>query len=141
MNVTRSIVFGIALFVCAIAFGMLNLAIGWATPEVYSLKAYGLTWLLYIPTTLLLAKWYFKMVTPTIAIGFQLGLIAVVVHIAIHGLIYLGLVATGGDASTVVESLTGWEYYVTLTIILFTTTFAGFEFDGTYSMPERDSAE
>ncbi len=99
------------------------------------LKEYIGMWIVSVPIVLVLAKWYFKMEAPTTKKGFMLGVIALVIG-AILDVVVLSILAP--RLETTFSELykvfyTDWKFYLAAFEILALTTFAGFEFDATYT--------
>jgi len=103
-----------------------------------SLSGYGLFWVINIPVVLGLCKWYFKMEAPTLNKGFMLGVFALIVGVLLDAI----LLSISSSAASVpfqqmaMELYGDWRFYVALAEVLLLTTYAGFEFDGTYTKPE-----
>jgi hypothetical protein len=137
MNTKRAIGFGVILYLISfIVFGAIMLVMG-IGPENYSeglgLREYIIWWILYIPIVLLLAKWYFKKDAPTLKKGFHFGLIAVGIAFVGDGLSVLGAWAVGESLDTFKVLYTDWKLYATIVWIVTLCSYAGYEFDGTYS--------
>lgn len=97
----------------------------------------GLAYLIYgillVPATLLLAKWFFKTMNPTWQRGLALGIITIVFSLALDGLMVAGMYFGGEPLDDFAIMYTSWEFYATLVWLIAITTFAGWEFDGTYT--------
>lgn len=133
MNYQRAVGFAALLYIAAFLVGILAFAFGWANSTGYSTSAFVLTWVLYIPAVLILAKWYFKAVAPTTRRGFLLGVITILVS-AVLDLIFIGITAAMGESvEAFVQLYKSWEFYVTVMWVVLLTTFAGYEFDKTYT--------
>ncbi len=91
-----------------------------------------------IPIVLLLAKWYFKKVLPTVKNGLQLGIVAIIVSLIFDGLSIGATIAVGQSIDVFTALYTDWKFYVTVIEILLLTTFAGFEFDATDTPVTQD---
>lgn len=133
MNYKRAISFAVILYIFSMLLGFISLGLGWATPTEYSLQAFTLTWVVYIPAILFLAKWFFKRVAPTTQRGFQLGLITIFVSVCLDLFFIAATAAAGQPIGAFAEMYASWEFYATIGLVLVLTTFAGYEFDKTYT--------
>ncbi len=135
MNIKRSLGFAVLLYAISfIIFGGTASLFGHRSlTELPPLGVFVVIWLLSIPVVLLLAKWYFKKVMPTPKAGFRLGVLAVAVAFLLDGLVVLGTYASGESLDTFAAMYADWKVYATIVEIVLLTTYAGFEFDGTYT--------
>ncbi|MBU2542635.1 hypothetical protein KJ785_03685 [Patescibacteria group bacterium] len=128
MNIKRAIIFGIGVWIAAFVIISILMFTPWFKDS--QTRAQVTWWILEIPAVLLLAKWYFKMDPPTIKKGFLLGVIGLVVGIILDSVITVPLF---------VKSYTvffgNWLMYVGFVWGIVLTTYAGYEFDATYSKP------
>lgn len=133
MNYKRALSFALILYV---VFFVLMMGAQTATGSfVFGLKEYIGMWVITIPIVLILAKWYFKLDAPTTKKGFMLGIIALIVG-AILDVLIIGISAPrfGMTFSEMYNIFyTDWKFYVAVIEILALCTFAGFEFDATYT--------
>ena len=102
-----------------------------------SFNVYLLTWVLYIPLVLLLAKWYFKKDSPTLKKGFRLGIISIIVALLLDGLSILGTYYAGESLDMFMAMYTSWEFYFTIIWVIALTSYAGYEFDATFTKPDK----
>ena len=133
MNYKRAVSFALVLYAIFLSLGMATQAVNGTF--VMGLKQYIFWWIVSIPIVLVLAKWYFKLDAPTTKKGFMLGIIALVVG-AILDLLVIGISAprVGMTFSEMYKIFyTDWRFYVGVIEILALCTFAGFEFDATYT--------
>ncbi len=126
MNTKRAVLFGVLLWVFIFVLLSIIMFIPILAEKV--LTQHLIFWALLIPLVLLLAKWYFKAEQPTIKRGFLLGLIAIIVGTVLDLIITVPLFVRSYDTF-----FTDWKLYVGFAEILLLTTYAGFEFDGTFS--------
>lgn len=133
MNTKRALIFSVLWY--AISFLIILAFQAIFSTSVFGLREYAWFWVLSIPLVLGLAKWYFKMDAPTTQKGFMLGVVALVVGLVLD-VVIVGLI-TQNQGTAFGELF--WQYYgdplfyVTLVEILLLTTYAGFEFDATYT--------
>ena len=135
MNYKRAILFGIWLYLLSfVLFAILQFipGIGAETYEA-SLSTYIVNWIAYIPITLLWAKWYFKKDEPTIKKGFFLGVISIVVAFVLDGVSVMGTLAVGESLEVFKALYFDWKFFVTILWVIVLCTFAGWEFDGTFT--------
>ena len=89
-----------------------------------------------IPVILVCAKWYFRKFQPSTRRGLFLGIFTLVVSCVLDVI----LVASSTPEEGVVKMLgtlyADWKFYVTVIIVIGTATYAGFEFDRTYTFDE-----
>ena len=131
MNYKRAIYFALMLYVITfIVFGVIQ----------YFYPATNLTgciifWILNIPIVLMLSKWFYKMDAPTAKKGFLLGVITVCVGVVLDICLFgVGAVAQGVSFSKMLATMySDWKMYVALGEIILLTTWAGVEFDATYT--------
>lgn len=131
MTIKRVIGFALLLYVATfLVYGVVQLVPNAAFP---SLLGYGIFWVLNIPIVLILAKWYFKRIAPSPKRGLQLGVFAIVVAFILDGLFW-GLALAGGQgASEFSQMYSDWKFYLTILEVIALCTYAGYEFDKTYS--------
>ena len=130
MNHKRAIGFGVMLWLSMfvaffILMGLLKLG---------SSMLYPIVWILLIPIILLLAKWYFKMDPPTTMKGLCLGLIGVGI-----GLLLDMVITAPFIIKSYMTYFSTWQMYVIFFEIIALCTYAGWEFDKTYTPPEKTS--
>jgi len=139
MNYKRALGFAALLY-------FLTLFIGWGVGLLMGLEQ-TLTeipwsmwiagWVINVVLILALGKWFFKKVEPTAKNGLILGVITVVFGLVFDGLSIWGAVSSGQDTGIFVAMYSDWRFYLTVLEVLVLTTFAGFEFDSTYSAPKE----
>lgn len=130
MNIKRAIGFSFMLYIIMLlVFMPLSIMLG---PDRQGL-AYLIYAMLLVPATLLLAKWFFKAMNPTWQRGLVLGIITIVVSLLLDGLMVAGMYFAGESLADFTIMYTSWEFYAALVWLVLITTFAGWEFDGTYS--------
>lgn len=131
MNIVRALLFSIMLYAASFVVYALSSFIGFS--EDPTLGQYILFWILNIPLTLYLAKWYFRVQEPTLKHGVLLGIIAVLVAFFFDG-VSIGATAAAGKSIEVFKNMYGdWKFYVTVFEIIALCAFAGYEFDKTYT--------
>ncbi len=129
MNYKRALIFGIGVWVAAFVTISIFMFAPWFKES--QLRIQIAWWLIEIPAVLLLAKWYFKMDPPTIKKGFLLGVIGLVV-----GTVLDMVITVPFFVKSYAVFYTNWLMYVGFVWGIVLTTYAGFEFDATYSKPE-----
>ena len=137
MNMKRGIGFAVMLYVSSFIIYMILAALGLISMEEYTLTAFVIGWIVNIPLVLLLAKWYFKQAAPTLRNGIHLGVLTIIVSLILDGLMVAGALAAGESLEQFKELYTSWPFYVTVFEIILLTAYAGYEFDGTYTAPEK----
>ena len=83
-----------------------------------------------ILAVLLMSKWYFKMDPPTIKKGFLLGVIGLVFGTFLDIVIIVPFFV-----KSYAVFYTNWLMYVGFVWTIILTTYAGYEFDATFSKP------
>ncbi|MBT3816773.1 MAG: hypothetical protein HOE80_00280 [Candidatus Magasanikbacteria bacterium] len=86
-------------------------------------------YVLFIPVLLLLAKWYFRTETPTALLGLYFGITLSVVLTALDMLFGVPIHFGGGYA----EFYLNWYMFMMYVEFLLVCTYAGWEFDATYT--------
>lgn len=126
MKYTRALLFGVFLW----AFVYIAISILMFVPGIkdQTFFQYLILWVLFIPFVLFIAKWYFQMDEPTTKKGFMLGVIALLVSLALDCLITVPLFVKSYSVYFSNNYL-----YIGLLEVLFLTTYAGYEFDATYT--------
>ena len=89
-------------------------------------------WVLMVPAVMFLAKWYFRTVTPTVKSGLKLGIIAVIV-----GTILDAAITVPFFVKSYAVFYTNIFMYIGVVWGIVLTTYAGYEFDTTYTQPEE----
>ena len=127
MNYTRALGFSLLLYVSGF------FVLPFINREELSLGNFVFIWAFYVPIVLLLAKWFFRKVPASIKNGFVLGIFAIGIASILDG-IFVYMVITGGESRALFKELySSWMFYVTVIEIIALTTYAGFEFDKTYT--------
>ncbi len=89
-----------------------------------------------IPAILVCAKWYFRKFQPSTRRGLLLGIFALIISCVLD-LILVLVSMPGGEGMKMLGTLyTDWKFYATVVILVGTATYAGFEFDRTYTFDE-----
>lgn len=130
MNIKRAVGFGAMLWI--LIFVLLSILLFLPFLEGRTLAVHVIFWIFLIPIVLLLAKWYFKADPPTMKKGFFLGIIGVIVGIILDLIITVPLFIKSYDVF-----FTDWMLWFSLVEVVVLTTFAGFEFDKTFTKMER----
>jgi len=94
----------------------------------HNLRIHVALWVLEIPIMLLWAKMYFKTEMPTAKKGFYLGVFGLII-----GLILDSVITVPFFVKSYALYYGNWLLYVGFAEMLILTTFAGWEFDGTFS--------
>jgi hypothetical protein len=132
MNIKRSIGFGVLLWISAFVIISILMFSPWFSDS--ETRIHVGWWILEIPLVLLLAKWYFKADPPTLKKGFLLGLIGLLVA----NLLDLAITVPFVVKSSYNEFYGNWTLWVGFALVLLLTSFAGFEYDATYSKQEKE---
>ena len=135
MNIQRAIGFALGLFILAsfvffiamLAFGEVSLSV------IPSFGVFIVGWIALIPCVLVLAKWYFKQVPPTAKTGLTLGLITLALGLLLDGVALLVMIVLNQSIEIFGALYTDWKVYVIVLEVLLLTTYAGYEFDATYT--------
>lgn len=133
MNISRVILFSLMLYAVSVVifFGLQFFSGSPVLIAVPSLLSFVIWWIITIPLVLLLCKWYFKRVLPTIQNGVLLGLGAILVCACLDGLVVFGMWLGHQQIDIFHALFTEWKSYILVFEILLLTTYAGFEFDAT----------
>lgn len=139
MSYKRAIVFGIYLWIAVFAIFSFFLFLP-LTKDSALAQSIGL-WAFLIPTVLLLSKWYFRKNEPSALHGLGLGVVALVVGIVLDLLITIPFfLAQESSYNAGLKELFGnWFLYIGFAEVLLLTTFAGWEFDATFTTPDPES--
>lgn len=133
MNYKRAILFGVMVYASSFIAYAFNYIIPYLQTDTLSLRHFVFGWLWNIPVLLLFAKWFFKKVPANPKHGLLLGLVCVFVAFALDGLFILLAVFANQPLDQFKELYGSWAFYVTLLEVVALTTFAGWEFDKTYT--------
>ena len=128
MNTKRAIIFGISVWIAAFVIISILMFTPWFKDSQTRVQVAW--WVLEIPAVLLLAKWYFKMDPPTVKKGFLLGVIGLVVGTVLDMIITVPLFVKSYSIF-----YTNWLMYIGFVWGIILTTYAGYEFDATFSKP------
>lgn len=134
MNIKRAIGFGIMFWI--LAFVVISIAMFSPWFKESQFRTMAAWWVLEIPATLLLAKWYFKTVSPTIKNGFWLGIIGLTVGIILDCIITVPLFVKSYSVF-----FSNWLMYVGYAEIILLCLLAGYEFDATYTEAGQESGK
>ena len=130
MNYKRALIFSLLLWV--IIFVVISILIFLPVLKDNEMAMQVVYWVLLVPIVLLLAKWYFKGDAPTTKKGLFLGVFALLVGTVLDLIITVPLFIKSYS-----EFYLDWKMWVGFAMVIILTTFAGFEFDGTYSKREE----
>ncbi|MFA7244883.1 MAG: DUF5367 family protein [Candidatus Magasanikbacteria bacterium] len=86
-------------------------------------------WVLLIPFVMLLAKWYFRKDEPTSKKGLMLGIVAVLVGTLLDMIITVPVFVKSFSVY-----YSDWTLYIGMLEVLVLTTYAGYEFDATFTV-------
>ncbi|MBT3539395.1 hypothetical protein HOF40_04190 [Candidatus Parcubacteria bacterium] len=130
MKIKRAIAFGVMLWVGIFAI----ISILMFTPSLQDKDFYQflILWILLIPLVLLLAKWYFREDSPTTKKGFLLGIIGVLVGTVLDIAITVPLFVKSYSVF-----YSNVFMYIGIAEGILLATYAGFEFDATYTMESK----
>lgn len=137
MNISRAIGFSFILYIVSLGlFAIIQFVSGMSFQEVPTFGMFVFGWICNIPIILLLAKWYFRKSSQSWKIGFTLGIIAILSSMILDGVCMLFAHALGESPTLLRDMYTDWKLYLTALEILLLTTYAGYEFDKTYTAPD-----
>ncbi|HBB37659.1 MAG: hypothetical protein UV82_C0008G0035 [Candidatus Magasanikbacteria bacterium GW2011_GWD2_43_18] len=130
MNFPRALTFAVVLYVIG---ALLLFATGYRLDTVPSFLSYIVLWVLMIPAVLVFAKWYFHSTVPTAKTGLFLGIVTLALGFILDSIIVL-LFASDITLSSFYALVYGdWKCILLALEILLLTTYAGYEFDTTYT--------
>ena len=130
MNIKRAIVFGVLLWILIFVVYSILMFTPWFKDSPLRINV-GL-WVSQIIFVLLACKWYFKSDSPTIKKGFLVGLVALIVGTILDMIITVPL-----STKSYLVYYGSWMLYVGYLWVLILTTYAGYEFDATYTKSEK----
>ncbi len=128
MKLKRAFLFGTMVWVAAFVVISVLMFTPWFKDSQTRIQAGW--WILEVPAVLLMAKWYFKMDPPTIKKGFLLGVLGLIV-----GVILDAVITVPFFVKSYAVFYTNWLMYVGFVWGIILTTYAGYEFDATFSKP------
>ncbi|HAT03913.1 MAG TPA: hypothetical protein DCS29_04035 [Candidatus Magasanikbacteria bacterium] len=134
MNLKRAFGYGAMLWVIIFVVISILIFLPWFKDSEFRVD---IAWyILEIPIVLIWAKMYFKADPPTTKKGLMLGLVALVAGTILDMIITVPLFVKSyamyfGD----------WMLYIGYVELLVLTTYAGYEFDGTYTKESKKSKE
>ena len=134
MNIKRAILFGVLLWV--FVFVIISIIMFIPALAGRRLTQSIIFWVVNIPLVLLLAKWYFKTVVPTVKNGLILGVLSLIVTTVLDLIITVPLfvksyAAFYGD----------WTLYVGYAEIIIICMIAGGEFDAVATEVKEPAAK
>ncbi|MBD3311179.1 MAG: hypothetical protein GF349_01625 [Candidatus Magasanikbacteria bacterium] len=131
MNLKRSIFFAVILWI----FIFIIISVLMFLPQLQGndLAINIVFWIILIPLVLLLAKWYFKKDPPNIKKGFYLGVITLII-----GTILDLTITIPFFVHSYADFYSDWMMWFGFAELLVLTTFAGFEFDKTFTKRENN---
>lgn len=125
----RTLGFGALLWVFIFAIISIVMFIpALADKELYQ---FIILWVLMVPLVMFLAKWYFRVVTPTVKSGLKLGIVAVLV-----GTVLDVAITVPFFVKSYAVFYSNVYMYIGMLWGIILTTYAGYEFDTTYTKPE-----
>ena len=89
---------------------------------------YLILWVLLVPFVLFLTKWYFHMDEPTTKKGFLLGVFVIMTGLALDSIITVPLFVKSYGVY-----FSNVYLFIGLAEVVLLTTYAGYEFDATYT--------
>lgn len=122
MNFKKAFLFGVILWVFIFAIFSIVMFIPWFIDR--TLAQYAVVWILEIPLTLALAKWYFAGANSTWKKGLLLGVVGLVVGTVLDMLITVPLFV-----KSFYLYYTSWMLYAGYAWVLVLCAYAGWEFD------------
>lgn len=128
MNIKRALGFGTMLWIVAFMVMSIVMFTPWFRDDI--IRTNVAWWVLEIPAVLLLAKWFFKEVEPTMKNGARLGIISIIVGVALDMIITVPLFV-----KSYAVMYSDWKVYVGLLLAWVLCIYAGYEFDATYTKP------
>ena len=133
MNYKRALWFALLFYVFSfVVLALIQIVSG---ASVFGLREYAVFWVLAIPLILLLCKWYFRADAPSLKKGFMLGILALVVGFFLDLLVMAFISSYVGSSfkDLFLQFYADSKFYLSLLEIIALTSFAGFEFDATYT--------
>lgn len=132
MNIKRALLFGILVWIAAFVVISIFMFTPWFKDSQTRVQVAW--WILEIPIVLLLAKWYFKQVSPTVKNGARLGLIGLLTGVVLDVVITVPLFVKSyttffGNELMYIGFIFGWLLCI----------YAGYEFDATYTKPTGEN--
>ncbi|MFA6427454.1 MAG: hypothetical protein WCW16_03345 [Candidatus Magasanikbacteria bacterium] len=134
MNFKRAIGYGVILWIFIFVEFSIVMFLPWF--KDHTTAQYVANWVLLIPIVLLCAKWYFKAEIPTTKKGLLLGIIGLIVGTILDVVITIPFFVKSYSMY-----YGNWLMYVGFVEGILLATFAGYEFDGTYSKRENVEAK
>ena len=129
MNIKRAILTGVYTYIISfVIFGLLSFFV-----KDNVMLLYILNWIVTVPLVLLLAKWYFRKGKITTKTGFLLGLIIIGVGLSFDATFYILTILMQQSTEIFDNMYKDWKFYLSVAEVVALTTYAGFEFDATYT--------
>jgi len=138
MNYKRAIGFSVLLYIASFIVYGLTFVLPFLDGENLALSNFVFMWVLTIPIVLLFAKWFFRSIPATVKNGFVLGVVAIIVGLSLDGLAVTAAYLAGESMDQFKELYGSWMFYATIIEIIVLTTFAGWEFDKTFTKRSGD---
>jgi hypothetical protein len=141
MNIKRAIGFGIMMWV--FIFAVFSIIMFLPFLEGKTTWQYVIYWVVLIPMVLLATKWYFKADPPAMKKGFLLGVIGLVVGSILDLAITVPLFISQGISygEGLAELYGNWQILVSFGLFLVLCTYAGWEFDATFTKMDQGMEE
>lgn len=140
LRVKRAFSFSLLLYIgTSVIFAVLSVLFAVdmdANPQDISLVQCVIYWILLIPLILLLSKWYFRKFQPSLKRGLLLGIVATVVSFLLDFIMIGITLSAGASIDMFIALYSNWKLYMTTILLIGVTTYAGFEFDRTYTFDE-----
>jgi len=126
MNIKRAIGFGAMLWILIFVVWSIVMFLPWFKDG--EMRIYVTHWILLVTMVLLLAKWYFKTVTPTWKKGLYLGLIGLATGAVLDMIITVPLFVKSYSLY-----YSDWRQWFGFALSVLLCVIAGWEFDATFS--------
>ncbi len=137
MNIKRALVFSVYLYLSTfVIFGVLNFIPGlylYVDGQMTNM-AFILSAVINIFLVLFLSKWYFRKAKLNVVNGLNLGVFAILVALGFDAILYciaINYLSSGDDMFKALYS--DWRLYASMAEIILLTTYAGSEFDATFT--------
>ncbi|MBI2436153.1 MAG: hypothetical protein HYV41_00175 [Candidatus Magasanikbacteria bacterium] len=138
LNIKRALGFSLLFWVIIFVIVSILMFLPWIKESETRISVAW--WILEIPVVLLLAKWYFKTNHPDAKEGFLLGLLALIVGTILDLIITIPLFISQQSQEPYLDYYSDWKMWVGFALLLALTTFAGYEFDATYTKSDETNS-
>jgi hypothetical protein len=133
MNYTRALMCGLGMYLSFLVVYGVGLLLPFVDAAGLGTSFFVFLGVWMIPIVLVWAKWFFRLVPPSVKHGVLLGAVALIIATVCDLLFIFVLPVFPMSVADVQQLGTNWMAYAVIIELLALTTYAGFEYDRTFT--------